>query len=125
MFKCVCGYQLTKTQYHAPNGNVYDNYVCPACHRYFKSAKIKHLRLFSSFSVKIKNSVALFNGNMVYFPREGILIKKLDEKYFIFTFVSKTVIVTSNNRIKVRTDMDEFFLYPFKTSPPFPLSQLK
>jgi hypothetical protein len=108
-FNCVCGHPLVPTQYYAPNGNVYDNYVCPACHRYFKSAKIKHLRLFSTFSIKIKNSVVLFDTTIAYFPEQNIIIRKVDEKHFTIS-VSRS---------------DEHFLYPFKTNPPFPLSMLK
>jgi hypothetical protein len=108
-FRCVCGYELVPTQYHAPNGAVYQNYVCPKCRKYFKSAKIKHLRLFSTFSIKIKNSTVLFDTNIAYFPQENIVIRKIDQKHF-------TVSVAKG---------DEHFLYPFKTNPPFPLSQLK
>jgi hypothetical protein len=108
-FRCLCGYELVKTNYYAPNGNVYENYICPRCHRYFKSASIKHLRLFSTFSIKIKNSVVLFDTTIVYFPKQNIIVRKIDEKRFTIS-VDKS---------------DEHFLYPFKTSPPFPLSMLR
>ena len=62
---------------------------------------------------------------MVYFPLEGFVIRKVDEKHFTLTVVSRNVRITSNNRVKVETEVDEHFLYPFKTSPPFPLSMLK
>jgi hypothetical protein len=107
-FRCVCGYELVPTQYHAPNGAVYQNYVCPKCRKYFRSEKIKHLRLISTFSVKIKNSTVLFDSNVAYFPREGIIVKKVLNKFTVSLLGS-----------------DEHFLYGFKTNPPFPLSQLK
>jgi hypothetical protein len=108
-FRCLCGYELVKTNYYAPNGNVYENYICPKCRKYFRSAKIKHLRLVSTFSVKIKNATVLFDTNIVYFPIQNIVVRKIDERHFTIS-ISRS---------------DEHFLYPFKTSPPFPLSQLK
>jgi len=107
-YKCVCNYPLVKTYYHAPSGHIYENYICPKCRKYFRKAFIKHLRLFSTFSLKIKNSVVLFNGDVVYFPNESIVVRKVFGKFAVGIWGS-----------------DLHFLYPFKTNPPFPLSELK